>query len=306
MKQKFLKPVVTNEKLAAFLALLLAATVFGFFRIFVYQVPGYSSEPSLLKIQDLIQPDQAAQNGSAGLPTTGKETKIPVLTYYHVGPLPAAADDLRIDLTVAPENFELQVAWLKGQGYESLKLGDLPAYFSGDKKLPEKPVILSFDDGYSDTIKYAPPILKKYGFSGDFGIITQFPGITLGHSSYATWAELRQAKSLGMELVSHTQDHFDGTNEKYTDKFILRNLTDSQKDIKDNLGSSVPVLIYPFGHYDKRYLAFAREAGFQVGLTTKNGWLTGATSLMEIPRIRVRGADSLEKFQANLLDLDAK
>lgn len=222
---------------------------------------------------------------------------IPILNYHHVGPMPKDANALRYNLTVSTENFELQVAYLKGQGYESVTLHDILLYSKGKKQLPAKPVVLTFDDGYSDVFDYAVPILKKYEFVGSFAIITQFAGMNFSGNSYASWDTIRSAKKQGMEIISHTQDHFDGSNKSYYDGFILRNLQDSQKDIRDNLGTTVPVLIYPYGHYTQSYITLAEKAGFEMALTTKFGKTVDFENLMETPRIRIAGATTFEHFQ---------
>lgn len=295
MKHKLLKPIITNEKLVALLALVFAVSIFSYVRIFFYQNTNTNLK-SLLQMPSLNQPETNYSLAEEPKSEIASGLNVLILMYHHIGPLPNNANELRKDLTVSAENFELQTAWLKGQGYESVSLNELFDYFKTGKTLPKKPVIFTFDDGYEDALTYAPPILKRFGYKGDFGIITQFTGISLGDNQYASWQEIHGAKALGMEMVSHTQDHFDGTDKKYTDSFILRNLKDSQKDLKDNLGANFPILIYPFGLYDARYLGLVRQAGFEMGITTKHGQLANAEKLLETPRIRVHGGESLEKF----------
>ncbi len=307
MKQKLLKPVITNEKLIAALAVIFAVVIFAFFRIFFYQGAYGNPRQALLQMPEA---DNAAQTSGQAPEEVGSRknagVRIPILLYRHIGPVAKDADPLQKDRTVSPENFELQVAWLRGQGYESVNLSDLLEHFNNQKPLPQKAVVFTFNNGYQDTLAYAPATLKKYGFTGDFGVVTQFPGIAVGESAYASWQDLRQAKSQGMEIVSQTQDNFDGTDKKYDNGFILRNLSDSQKDLKASLNLNLPILIYPFGHYDARYLGLARQAGFSMGLTEKSGTLIQADSLMEIPRLEVHGNDSLETFKKLIQTSDAK
>jgi len=162
-----------------------------------------------------------AFDGKAALPPP---LKLPILMYHHVGPLPESSDALRNDLTVSPEDFEMQVAFIKGQGFNTISLQNLLDYSQGQFTLPDNPIIFTFDDGYDDAFLNAAPILKKYGLFGSFGVITQFPGISYGTNTYATWDQIKKAKNEGMEIVSHTQDHFDGTSEKYDNIFILETL----------------------------------------------------------------------------------
>ncbi len=272
--------------------MVLAFSLFAFWRIFL-QING-NIRNQKIPISESIQ--TTAENS----PKTF--VKIPVLIYHHIGDLPIEADAVRKSLTVSVENFELQVAWLKSQGFKTILLNDLLAYKNGKFVLPEKPIIFTFDDGYEDALENASKILSKYGFKGSFGIITQFPGISSGTNSYASWQQVKLAKEQGMEIVSHTQDHFDGTNSKYSDSFILRNLSDSRKDIKTNLTTDTKILIYPFGRFNERYIELAKQAGFEIGLTTKEGKVIFLDNLMKIPRLRVSPSLDLEQFQKMILE----
>ena len=236
---------------------------------------------------------------AAALDLKGKYIRLPILMYHHIGEIPqnAVNDEVRKGLTVSPANFEEQMSWLSGAGYHSVSLEDLLKFSQGEFKMPDNPIIITFDDGYEDALLNAPPILKKYGFSGSFAIITQFPGIKYGTNVYATWQEIRSAKNQGMEIVSHTQDHFDGSNAKYDDGFILRNLQGARKDLKDNLGVDTQILIYPFGHYTQNYINLAKQAGYEIGVTTRESKQVELDKLMEVPRVRISDATTLPGFK---------
>lgn len=221
---------------------------------------------------------------------------VPILMYHHVGSLPENADSLRKDLTVSSENFEEQVKWLKSQGYESVSLDDI--YSASQKKfvLPKKSICFTFDDGYADVFANAVPILEKYGYTGSFAIITQF----VGTPDYADWSDIKKAHNEGMEIVSHTQNHFDGSSAKYNSEFIYKNLEGSRSDLLQNLGSSSRILVYPYGHYTGVYIEEAKKSGFVMALTVKYGKYVEPSELFEVPRVRVHGAEVLAKFQENL------
>ncbi len=286
---------INNTSLAALLGfILIVAGVFGAHylspkttgwvtypgKMFMSALGGGTEEPTPLAHQKL------------------KSLELPILMYHHVGDVPKGADAMRASLTIPTSEFEIQVAWLKGQGYETITLNDFLRYTKNQKLLPEKPVIFTFDDGYLDVFENAVPILQKYGFVGSFAIITQFTGRSYGTNSYAPWQKIKEAQKLGMEIVSHTQDHFDGTSEKYDATFILRNLKDSQTDLATNLGiKPPPILIYPYGHYDGEYLKLAGEAGFEMALTVEPGKTIHLDRLMEIPRIRVSRNENIEIFK---------
>lgn len=257
-----------------------------------------NQDSSDLNYGELIKPeDRAAITPKAELINKGDKIKIPILMYHHVGVAPANANATRKDLTVSPEEFEQQVAWLSKTGYTSVTLDDLYQYTQKKKTAwPTKPVIFTFDDGYVDVFENAVPILNKYNFSGAFGIITGYVGQTQGDNVYGTWSQISDAKTKGMEIVCHTQNHFDGTNPKFDPAYIFGNLTGCQDDITAHLGTNEPYLIYPYGHYTDEYITQAKRAGFVMGLTVHGGSTVYTEDLMRIPRVRVHPNEPLDKF----------
>ncbi len=83
---------------------------------------------------------------------------VPVLMHHHVSPSPGM-------ITVSPENFESQIAWLAANGWTSLTLEQYAGFLAG-KPVPRKSIVITFDDGYLDNWVYAHPILQKYGMRG--------------------------------------------------------------------------------------------------------------------------------------------
>ena len=217
---------------------------------------------------------------------------IPILMYHHVGPLPLEADSVRRDLTVSPQDFALQVQWLAGHGYTTVTLQDV--YLATQKKftLPSKPVVFTFDDGYADVFAFAVPALQKYGMIGSFAIVPSF----LGSPDYGSWADVVAAKKAGMEIVSHTENHFDGSSKKFDSTFIQKNLAQSLVELENHVGSIPRILVYPYGHFTSEYIEVAQRVGFTMALTTRFGMHVDPTDLMHTPRVRVHGGEALEKF----------
>ncbi len=230
------------------------------------------------------------------------QVMIPTLMYHHIGIPPVGADPVRVGLTVSPEAFAQQLAWLEQQGFHSITFEDLYLYRQGKETLPTKPIILSFDDGYDDAFTNGLPLLKQYGFIGNFAIITQWPGTTLGTNTYATWQQITEARQQGMWIVSHTQNHFDANDPKFTYNYILNNLHGSITDLQKHLGITTNIIVYPYGHYNEQYLKAAIDAGFVVGVTTRGAVFTDSTPLMEVPRFAVRPDEDLASFAKVLND----
>ncbi len=232
----------------------------------------------------------------AKLSVSSHQKVIPILMYHHVGSAPEALDKIRDDLTVPTESFQKQVEWLSKNNYHSVTLKDVYQSMQGKQVLPANPIVFTFDDGYDDVFVNAVPILKQYGFVGSFAVITKWPGTTSGSNTYATWDQIRSAMNDGMEIVSHTQTHFDGTSPMVTHQSILKELNGSKEDLNTYLGIDTNLLVYPYGHYNPDYIAAAKEAGFVMGVTVHSGAVVDENQLMEVPRIRVHGHESLTSF----------
>lgn len=254
---------------------------------------GFLKQPEE-KFESLVKPEDSKP---LVVSPAARTIKVPILMYHHVGEPPAKASAMRRDLTVSASDFEQQAQWLHDQGFTSITLNDIYQYSQGKFTLPKKPVVFTFDDGYDDVFTDAIPILKKYGFVGSFGIITGYPHLQMGDNFYASWQEIAAAFDAGNEIVCHTQDHFDGTNKKYSADFIFQNLSGCQNDISSHLGSVEPIMIYPYGHYNAVYLTQAKKAGFVMGVTVHEGDVINLDDLMEIPRVRVHGREDFERFK---------
>ena len=134
----------------------------------------------------------------------------------------------RSDRDITPEIFEKHLLWLKGQGYQTLRLSDLERHAAGTKPAPKSSVVLTFDDAYADAWVYAHPLLKKHGMTAVLFIPTAFPTMSVlkrltseyggsitdthtierGLDGFLSWGEIKAMASSGVwELGSHTLTH---------------------------------------------------------------------------------------------------
>lgn len=279
------------------LLIILGISLGLFFNFYKFHRPIATAHP---QAQTIFQDTeiQTSADTAALPPAPNQQTlKIPILMYHHIGTAPATADATHKSLTVSTAGFEKQVQWLSENGYQSISLDNLYNYSLGKFRLPKNPVIFTFDDGYQDVFDNAVPILKQYNYSGAFGIITQFVGQVQNDNIYASRDAISNAKDEGMEIVCHTQNHFDGTNPKFDANYIFENLSGCQKDLAEYLATTEPILIYPYGHYNSAYIAQAKKAGFAMGITVHEGKLVNLDDLMEIPRIRIHANEDFEIFK---------
>ena len=229
---------------------------------------------------------------------TPRVVHVPILMYHYISTPPADADRVLKDLAVTAENFQMQVNWLKAQGYVSVTPDDLIAALWRGKKLPPKPIMFTFDDGYIDAYYNAFPILKQAGYSGTFFVITDF--VDAGKPDYLDWDMAKAMVAGGMYIQSHSRTHEDFRNR--THDWYLNEIIEPQKDIEKHTGIKPRFFCYPFSGYDNVSVWELRKAGFVAAFTENDSRYEYAENTMRLPRVRIRGAMTLEQFIGTLTD----
>jgi len=225
-----------------------------------------------------------------------REIRIPILMYHHIAVPPPEADAIRRDLSVSPENFEAQLRYLASNGYHSITLHDLVYFLSIGKPLPPKPVVITFDDGYSDNYTNAYPLLKKYGFVATFFIITDF--IDWGYEEYMTWPQIEEMAAAGMEIGSHGRDHKELQNKPLD--FLVWQILGSKQTLEAHLKKPVRFFSYPSGRYDRQVMEVLRSAHFWGAVTVEQGMLQTSDDVFRLKRVRVRGSDTVQSLAVKL------
>lgn len=242
--------------------------------------------------------------------------KLPVIMYHHINNLDGipATDAIGIGLRVSENALEKQLLYLKQNNYTTINSFQLNDYWKSGIPLPDKPILLTFDDGYIDNYTKALPLLQKYKMVGDFAIITK----VIGTGEYMNYDQLKDILKAGNSISSHTQLHCslaykqkDGTfldtpnsskdskeecpslnyPSQMNSNQVKNELINSKKTLEDNLGIKVTTLVYPFGHHNKQTQAFAREAGYEFAFTVmpQGDENLDLSSSFNLPRYRVNG-----------------
>ena len=144
---------------------------------------------------------------ASGTPARTKVT-VPVLMYHRVAPPSTATNDVSYNLTVSPAQFRQQMKWLRANGYTAISQAELFRAIEDGAKLPPKPVVITFDDGYVDAIKDVLPVLQPMGWPATFFIITS----RIGERAFLDATQLRRLSGAGMDIGSHTVDHLELTS----------------------------------------------------------------------------------------------
>lgn len=224
--------------------------------------------------------------------------QVPILMYHYVSELPPNPDRYRRDLTVSPENFATQLQYLDDAGYHTVTLADLYLYWTQGYPLPEKPIALTFDDGYRDAYEIVFPMLLEHGFTGTFFVLA-----TPAHfeqPEYLTWAQMKEMSDAGMDIEAHGRDHVDLSEQSYD--YLIYQIVGIQEAIQSHTGRLPRFFCYPSGQYDADVIAVLESAGYWGAVTTQWGNTETYADRYEMPRIRIRGSDTLQSFIAKLED----
>jgi len=227
---------------------------------------------------------------------------VPILMYHKIG-------DVANNAWWVPTGvFERQMRALRNQGYSTVLPGAIVDHRKAGKRLPPKSVMITFDDGYRDSLAIAEPLLKKYGFHAVVYLITdtvaetpearrQYEGVDV-----LTWPEIKAMQKRGTFVFGghgHRHQNLAVAADPYPDirecYFQLR-----RHDIRQPFS-----FCYPHGEYNARSIAAVKRAGFQSAMACEDRVaLTGkAMNLMALPRVSVMGGE--HEFHANRLSASA-
>lgn len=216
-------------------------------------------------------------------------TGVPILAYHQVS---NAAEVYSVD----PEDFEQQMQYLANHGYTAISLSELFAARNGTRPLPEKPVIITFDDGYADNYLTALPIMEKYRMKSTVFIITS----QVGQPEYMTWEQIREMQARTTEIASHTHSHV-ALNE-ISQAMVAEEFRRSKQLLEENLHQPVEFLAYPFGQYNEHAIAALQQAGYRGACTGLPGLGTTTGDAYQLKRVNVpRSKYGLWEFRLRLL-----
>ena len=217
---------------------------------------------------------------------------MPILMYHYISIPPQDADQYRIDLSVTPENFRAQMAYLVENGYNTIDLYDLSLAIVNKRELPPNPVVITLDDGYRDNYENAFPILKEFGLKATIFVPTQF--IDSGNPNHLTWEMIEEMAAYGIRFEPHSKTHPD-LRDRERD-FLIWELLGSQETLAAHLGYTPRYFAYPGGRYDQAVIDILTELDYWAAVTTAGGKWHGFNDRYEWTRMRVRYSYSLAEF----------
>jgi peptidoglycan/xylan/chitin deacetylase (PgdA/CDA1 family) len=200
------------------------------------------------------------------------------------------------ELFVLPRDFERQMKWLARHGYRGVTLRQVYDYWQKGAALPQRPVVISFDDGYTSHDSRARPVLSQMRWPGVLNL-------KVGNLNAEDALPPRRVRNLiraGWEIHAHTITHPDLT--AVGDAQLWREVHGSRVQLRRRFHVPVDFFCYPAGRYNAHVIDFVRRAGY-LGATTTNYGLARPGRMYELSRIRVNGSDGISGFAKKLQDL---
>jgi len=229
-----------------------------------------------------------------GRHTTVRSAFIPVLIYHHVKLTRPTDDATERGLTISPQQFSSELAYLQRARYHTITADRLVSFFHGRASLPSRPVMLTFDDGYVDVYHAVYSLLRERHMTAIFFIVPGF----LGRQRYMNAAQVRDMADHGMDIEAHTMTHPDLTTLPY--RSALREIKISREFLQRLIRHSVRAFAYPYGAYNRSTLQAVAASQFEVAFSTRAGWIQSSEAALTLPRVYIDADDSLPNFAARL------
>lgn len=213
---------------------------------------------------------------------------IPVLMYHSVSNIPNNA------AVISPVNFEKQMQFLAQNGYHTLTLDELYSYLSNNTyKLPSKPIVITFDDGYRDTFTTVLPILKKNDFKAALFLIT-----SKIDKHIFSLAELEDMSLNGMSVYSHTYNHAD--LKSLSTKKQEFEIATAEQTLKNVFGKKPLYFCPPYSHYNNNTLKILKKRGYKMSFTNLPGWVKKGDNPFALKRVYVGNNLTLTAFKERI------
>lgn len=229
--------------------------------------------------------------------TADRVQTVPILCYHRLGTGVSK-------MTISPAGFEAQMAWLVRNDYRVVRLADLPGFLAGQRPLPPRAVVLTFDDGYESFHRHAYPVLKKYGLPATVFVYTDF----LGGGDALTWPQMQEMLASGLvDVQSHSKSHRNLTERlpgESEDRYRA-NLDAEMRVPRDLLERRLPPLkvrhlAYPFGDADEAVVDSAVRHGFELAATVVPGGNAFFAQPLMLRRTMIFGDMNLDAFKSRL------
>ena len=236
-----------------------------------------------------IEPEKI--NRFEGLTLINDNRGVPVLYYHSVEP------SEKNEVIISPDRLREQLQFIKDSGYTTLTISEFYDYIISKKPIPEKSILITFDDGYMDNYTNAFPILKELEMKATIFVITSV--IDEG-SYYLSSEKIKEMSDYGIDIESHTATHSHLDQLTYEEQ--LKELKDSKEKIESITGKEVLSVAYPYGDLNEDSIKAVKEAGYSLAFTTNLGYADREDTPVKLDRIYVSSRYTMERFKNRLIN----
>jgi len=269
----------------------------------------------------------AAANAPAGQNAQSQsnaDARFVALSYHEV-----LADDAPLTPTaVRASDLAQQFAWLAANGWQPVSIEQILAARAGGQPLPDKAILLSFDDGKKDVFTRVFPLLRLFRYPAVIALVGEwlevpaggtvdYDGVAVPRSDFVSWAEVRAMQASGLvEVAVHTQAlhrgipanpqgnsqpaavtrRFDDGHYETDPQYERRLRAEIGKLVERRTGRAPRVIVWPYGRSNGEARRIAASLGLTVGLSLEDGWNDAATPLSGLRRQLVEYSPSLAEF----------
>ena len=217
---------------------------------------------------------------------TTKDIGVPVLYYHSVD---QNADN---EVTITPEMLEKQLKYINDNKFTTITIRELYDYLKNNKPIPEKSIVITFDDGYMNNYTEAFPILKDLNMKATIFCV----GNSLDGSYYLSHEAIKEMSDYGIDIESHTVNHVHLDTLSYDEQLL--ELKKSKEILENITGKEVLSIAYPFGDYNTDTVKAAKQAGYSLGFTTNLGLSDRSDNIFELDRIYISSNYDMNTFKA--------
>lgn len=212
-------------------------------------------------------------------------TSVPVLMYHSI------ASQSGNQLRVPVENFKEQMDYLKNTGYETLTPEEYYAAITTGKTKYQKPILVTFDDGYDDNFTAAFPILKQNNQKAVVFMIIS----CIDKAGFLSAAQIKEMAQNGVCFQSHTMNHVELNKISYEEQ--VKEMKDSKNTLDSMLNQNTILLCYPVGRYNEDTIRALKEVGYNMAFTTKPGLSSKEQGVAELKRVRINASTTIDEFK---------
>lgn len=214
----------------------------------------------------------------------------PILLYHHIG---TASSPAASSYYISPEDFEAQMKALRDWGYTSITISQLVEAIMNSALLPNRPVVITFDDGNLNVYTNAFPTMQKYGFTGVMYIIAN----RLHADGYMGIDQIKEMAAAGWEVGSHSMTH---AKLRYAHDRLNVEIAQSRIDLQETLDVPVRSFAYPYGETDTLVRQQVMSYGYSSAVGLGTLWNQSLYNLYYLSRRPVAGGIDLQVFASYL------